>query len=82
MDEEEKKIRFIKIVERLRVISYEISVLENHLDNLKIVNDSALNINGTGVGVNNIINAKNYINSASNVINNTIVPRLEEKINS
>lgn len=82
MDDEEKKIRYEKIVERLRNISDEIDILENHLDELKELNENTLNINGSGVGVNNITSAYSYIDSASNVINNTIIPRLEDKINS
>ncbi len=80
MDEEEKKIRYEKIVRRLRHINDQIDTFENHLDYLKRLNERVLNINGSGVGESNIDNANNYVDSASNVIKNTIIPRLEEKI--
>ena len=82
MDEEEKKERYIKIIKRLRIISDKIDNLENQLDNLKKLNNNTLNINGAGVGETNITNTNNYIDSSSNVINNTIIPNIEEKINS
>ena len=81
MDEEEKKIRYEKIVRRLRTICNEIETLETHLDSLKISNENALKINGSGVGTNSITNSKSYIDSASNVIKNTIIPNLNDKIN-
>ncbi len=80
MDEEEKKIRYEKIVRKLRKITDEIDSLENSLDSLKTLNNNTLNINGSGVGESKITNADNYVDSASDVINNTIIPRLEEKI--
>lgn len=82
MEDEEKKIRYAKIVDRLRTIYDEIEILESHLDDLRTLNESTLNVNGVGVGVNKIDDAKKYLESASNVINNTIIPRLDEKINS
>lgn len=82
MDEEEKKERYINIIKRLRIITDKIDNLENQLENLKQLNNNTLNINGTGVGETNITNANDYINSSSNVINNTIIPNIEEKINS
>lgn len=82
MDEEEKKIRYARIVNRLRTIYNEIDTLENHLDSLKSTNERTLNINGSGVGTNSITNSKNYADSASDVIKNTIIPRLNDKINS
>lgn len=82
MDEEEKKERYINIIKRLRIISDKIDNLENQLDNLKKLNNNTLNINGAGVGETNITNTNNYIDSSSNVINNTIIPNIEEKINS
>ena len=81
MDEEEKKIRYQKIVDRLRTICNEIDTLENHLDSLKTTNENTLNINGSGVGVNSINNSKSYVESAENVIKHTIIPRLNDKIN-
>ena len=80
MDKEEKIIRYEKIVERLRNISDKIDILETHLDDLKVLNEETLKINGSGVGRNNITSAYSYVDSASNVINNTIIPRLENKI--
>ena len=79
MDEEEKKERYINIIKRLRIISDKIDNLENQLDNLKKLNNNTLNINGAGVGETNITNTNNYIDSSSNVINNTIIPNIEER---
>ncbi len=82
MEDEEKKIRYEKIVDRLRTIYDEIEILESHLDNLRTLNENTLNVNGLGVGASKIDDAERYLESASNVINNTIIPRLDEKINS
>ena len=62
--------------------SFIFNAIVSYLDNLKKLNNNTLNINGTGVGETNITNANDYINSSSNVINNTIIPNIEEKINS